>query len=203
MNLRIPLVALALVAPNLARGDEPPPAGPQLPAAPLPPGDTAVADKTAVMTGQWFAPARGPEPVFGLDLMLGQQMGVRPSLAVYSNERSSLVVEGFYGALLTKFGASEAAGAGARWVTTRGGRDSVTLGPGVDVFFHLDRGRAVVLAPTVDVAWRHGFGDRAAAVLGLTAGVGVGLSGGRNNDRDDAVSGRVTPIIGFYTGLRY
>jgi hypothetical protein len=55
----------------------------------------------------------------------------------------------------------------------------------------------------VDLAWRRGFGDRAAAVLGLTAGVGVGLSGGRNNDRDDAVAGRVTPIIGFYTGLRY
>ena len=203
MNLRIPLMALVLAAQSVARGDEPPAGPPPLPAAPPPAGSSAVADKTAVMTGQWFAPARGPEPLFGLDLMLGQQMGVRPSLAVYSNERSSLVAEGFYGALLTKFGASEAAGVGARWVTTRGGRDCVTLWPGVDVFFHLTRGRAVGRAPTGDVAGRHGFGDRAAAVLGLTTGVGVGLSGGRNNDRDDPVSGRVTPMIGVYTGLRY
>ena len=190
------LLAAVTLSSAAARGDEPPPAAP-------PAGPSTFADKTAVLTGQCFAPARNPEPLFGLDLMLGQQMGVRPNLAVYSTERSSLVVEGFYGALLTKFGASEAAGGGARWVTTRGGRDCVTLGPGVDVFFHLNRGRAVVLAPTVDLAWRRGFGDWAAVVLGMTAGVGVGLSGGRNNDRDDAVSGRVTPLIGFYTGLRY
>jgi hypothetical protein len=136
-----------------------------------------------------------------MDLLLGQQTGVRPNLALYSTELSSFLVEGFYGALFTRFGASEAAGAGARWVTTRGGRDAVTIGPGVDVLFHLGRDTATLLAPTVDVAWRHCFGDRAGLVLGLNAGVGVGVSG--RQDCGCRVAGRVTPLISFYAGLRY
>ena len=84
-----------------------------------------------------------------------------------------------------------------------GGHDSVTLGPGVDLLFHLNRGKAVVLAPTVDVAWRRNFGERAAFVLGINAGIGIGLSGGRDRDRDDPVAGKVTPLISFYTGLKF
>src|SRR6266540_3107467 len=64
---------------------------------------------------------------FGMDLLLGQQTGIRPTLALHANERSSFVVEGYYGGLFTKFGGSE--GAGVRWVTTRGGPDAVTIGP--------------------------------------------------------------------------
>jgi len=206
MNLRALLVFVVAFAPTAARPDEPvPAAAPQPPAAPpAPPAPAStLTDKTTVMTGEWVTSGRSPAPAFGMDLLLGQQTGIRPSLAVFSTERSSFVVEGYYGGLFTKFGGSEAAGAGVRWVTTRGGLDAVTLGPGLDVLFHLNDGKAVILAPTVDVAWRHCFGERAAFVLGLNAGVGVGLGGNRNNGDDDPVAGRVTPLISFYTGLRF
>lgn len=162
----------------------------------------ALADKTAVMTGDWFASSSSFAPVFGMDLMLGQQTGIRPSLGLYSSEKSSFLVEGYYGGLFTKFGASEGAGAGVRWVTSRGGLDAVTIGPGLDVLFNFNHGRATFLAPTVDIAWRHSFGNSAGLVLGLNAGLGVGLYGHRGDD-GERVSGRVTPLISFYTGLRY
>ncbi|MBX9626716.1 MAG: hypothetical protein K2X82_23145 [Gemmataceae bacterium] len=194
------LVALLACGPTAVRGDEPVPAPP--PGAAQEPVPDPLADRAAVLTGGWVTQCRD-RAAFGMDLMLGQQTGIRPNLAVYSTEHSSVVAEGFYGALFTKFGASEAAGAGARWVTTRGGRDAVTLGPGVDVLFQLNDGGAVLLAPTVDVAWRRSFGDRAAFHLGLSAGVGVGVSGRERRADDDPVTGRVTPLIGFYTGLRF
>ena len=96
-----------------------------------------------------------------------------------------------------------AAGAGVRWVTTSQCVNSVSIGPGVDVLFHLNDGQAVMIAPTVDVAWRRNFGDRAAFLLGLTAGIGVGLSGREDDDDGKPVSGQVTPLIGVFTGLRY
>lgn len=202
MHLRALLVFVTACAPTAARADEP---LPQFPAAPPQPPPSTLTDKTAVMTGEWITSSHSSAPVFGLDLMLGQQCGIRPTLALYTTERASLVVEGYYGGMFTKFGSSETAGAGARWVATRGGsgRDSVTLGPGVDVLFHLNRGKAVVLAPTVDVAWRRTIGERGAFVLGINAGIGIGLSGGHGNDRDDPVAGKVTPLISLYTGLRF
>jgi hypothetical protein len=203
MHLRALLVFVVAGASTAANADEPPPASlPQSPLAPPQPPPSTLADKSAVMTGEWITSGRCPAPVFGMDLLLGQQTGIRPSLALYSTERSSFVVEGYYGGLFTKFGASETVGVGVRWVTTRGGLNSVTLGPGVDVLFQLNRGQAVILAPTVDVAWRRNFGDRAAFVLGMNAGVGIGLSG-HGKDRDDPVAGRVTPLISFYTGFRF
>jgi hypothetical protein len=205
MHLRALLVFVVASASTAANADEPAAAPPpQSPLAPPQPPPSTLADKSAVMTGEWITSGRCPAPVFGMDLLLGQQTGIRPSLALYSTERSSFLVEGYYGGLFTKFGAAETAGAGVRWVTTRGGGlNTVTLGPGVDVLFHLNRGQAVILAPSVDVAWRRNFGDRAAFVLGINAGVGIGLSGGHGNDRDDPVAGRVTPLISFYTGFRF
>jgi len=140
--------------------------------------------------------------VFGMDLLLGQQCGIRPSIALLSTEHSSFVVEGFYGGLFTKFGASEGAGAGVRWLTSRGGNDAVTIGPGADVLFNLNHGKASFLAPTVDIAWRHGFGNRSALVLGINPGLGIGLSGNSGNE-DSQIAGKVTPLISFYSGLRY
>jgi hypothetical protein len=166
------------------------------------PHGAALTDKTAALTGEWAAPARNT-PSFGIDLLLGQMTGIRPSFGLHINENSSLQIEGYYGALFTKFGASEGAGAGVRWVTSRGGVDSVTIGPGVDVLFNLNKSRAMMLAPTVDLAWHHSFGNRAALVLGINAGVGIGISGRSNGDDDDRVSGKVTPLISFYSGLRY
>jgi len=163
----------------------------------------ALAEKTAVLTGEWAAPARNTSPTFGIDLLLGQMSGIRPSLALHINENSSLQIEGYYGGLFTKFGGSEGAGAGVRWVASHGGLDSVTIGPGIDVLFNFNDGKAVMLAPTVDLAWRHSFGNRGALVLGINAGVGIGLSGRGNGDEDDRVTGKVTPLISFYSGLRY
>lgn len=161
----------------------------------------ALAEKTAVLTGECFSTNRTLWPVFGMDLLLGQQTGIRPSLALTANERASFLIEGYYGGLFTKFGGSEGAGAGLRWVTSRGGSDAVTVGPGIDVLFHFNDGKAIFLAPTVDIAWRHEFGNRAALMLGLNAGIGIGL-GGDDGDRE-RVSGKVTPLISLYTGLRY
>jgi len=162
-------------------------------------------DPVATLSGDWRATVeqskQGPE--VGLDLMLGMQTGIRPNVGFALNERSAVVVEGFYGALLTKFGASEGGGAGLRWVTTRGGSDAVTFGPGVDVLFNFDDGKAAFIAPTIDLAWRHCFGQRAGLVLGVNAGVGVGISGREDDSDGKKVTGKVTPLISFYSGLRY
>lgn len=162
----------------------------------------ALAEKTAVLTGDW-APARNASPAFGMDLLLGQLTGIRPNFALPVNENSAVQIEGYYGGIFSKFGGSEGAGAGVRWVASRGGADAVTFGPGVDVLFHFNDGKAVMLAPTIDLSWRHSFGNRAALVLGINAGVGIGLSGRNHDEGGDEVSGRVTPLISIYSGLRY
>ncbi len=187
MRSRLVLVAVVAVAPSAARAQDAAP--------PAPVGATEV-----VVVDAPRPECR--EPLLGLDLMVGQMSGIRPSLAVYRNERSALVVEGFYGGLLTKLGQSEGAGVGVRWNTSRGGRDAVTLGPGVDVLFNFRDGQAVILAPTVDLAWRRDFGERVGWTLGINAGVGVGMSGSRDNNGGDA-AGRVTPLIRVCGGLRF
>ena len=182
------LIAVIAVV-NLMNGASPAPcADEMLLVAPQPANSSTLADKTAVLKGDWAAPGPSDAPVlsFGMDLLIGQQTGIRSTLALHANERSSFVVEGYYGGLFTKFGGSEGAGAGVRWVTSRGGPDAVTLGPGLDVLFNFNEGKATMLAPTVDIAWRHSFGNRAGLVLGINAGVGIGLSGhsgGENGDR--------------------
>src|SRR5262245_52107434 len=52
------------------------------------------------------------DPTFGLDLMLGMMTGIRAEGVLTRGDHGSLRAEGFYGALFTKFGASEGAGAG-------------------------------------------------------------------------------------------
>ena len=189
MRTRLALVTAVGLLPSAARAQDPAP-----PAAP-----PVTVNQTVVIEGP---PPESREPLLGLDLMVGQLSGVRPSFAVSRGDRSALVVEGFYGGIFSKLGSSEGAGAGLRWNVSRGGRDSVTLGPGVDVLFNFRDGQAVMLAPTVDLAWRRDFGDRVGWVLGMNAGIGVGVSGSRNNDDDSAV-GRVTPLISVFGGLRF
>jgi hypothetical protein len=158
---------------------------------------------------EWLSSEASKAPLLGMDLLLGQQIGIRPNVTLFSTEQTTLVAEGFYGALLTKFGVSEGAGAGVRWSMTRGGNDSVTFGPGLDVLFNFRDGQAVFLAPTIDFAWQHKFGERASFLLGINAGIGIGLSGYSNEphsyrDRDrDAVSGKITPLISLFSGLRF
>ncbi len=193
------LVAAALHA--AARAEEPPAAFVTVPPPPPPPPAVA-ADAPA--GGTWFDVDSPGEPFFGVDLILGQQTGVRGQLAVWRSERSALVVEGFYGGLATRLGQSEAAGGGLRWLFTRcrrEGADAVVLGPGVNVFSNFADGEATIVAPSLDVAWRHNFGERSGWTIGLSAGVGIGI-GGRNNDRDSA-AGQATPLISVFGGLRF
>lgn len=201
MRVRAALFITA-VAHALAYGEEPPAGFITVPPPPPPPPPPAVAD--APPGGAWFDVDSAGEPFFGVDLMLGQQTGVRGQVAVWRGERSALVVEGFYGGLATRLGQSEAAGGGLRWLFARcrrGGADAVVLGPGVDVFSNFADGEATILVPTLDVAWRHSFGERSGWTIGLSAGVGIGI-GGRDDDRDSA-AGQATPLISVFGGLRF
>ncbi|MFO0799623.1 MAG: hypothetical protein U0804_19300 [Gemmataceae bacterium] len=197
--MRLPLVLLTLAAASAAaRAQDSLPAAP--PPAALPPAAPVNVNQTVVIA----APAPDPgEPILGLDLMLGQLSGIRPSIAVHRGDRTALVVEAFYGGILTKLGTSEGAGAGLRYNVSRGTHDGVTVGPGVDVLFNFRDGQAVIFAPTVDVAWRRDFGDRVGCSLGIQAGVGVGLSGRYSGRDDKAAAGQVTPLISVFGGLRF
>ena len=188
--MRVPLVLLTLAAlPAAARAQDAPP-----PAAPVTVNQTVVIEAP---------PPEAREPILGLDLMVGQLSGIRPSIAIHRTDRTALVVEAFYGAVLTKLGTSEGAGAGFRYNVSRGGQNSVTFGPGIDVLFNFRDGNVVMLAPTVDLAWRRDFGDRVGSVLGIQAGVGVGLSGQYGGRDDKSAAGQVTPLISVFGGLRF
>lgn len=193
--MRVPLVLLTLAAvPAAARAQ-----GASPPAA-LPPAAPVTVNQTVVIE----APPPDPgEPILGLDLMVGQLSGIRPNIAIHRGDRTALVVEAFYGGILTKLGTSEGAGAGLRYNVSRGAHDSVTVGPGADVLFNFRDGQAVIFAPSVDVAWRRDFGDRVGCVLGIQAGVGVGLSGRYNGRDDKSAAGQVTPLISLFGGLRF
>lgn len=203
--MRLPLVLLTLAAlPGVVRAQTAPPPAAPLPAAQppaaLPPGTPVTVNQTVVIEAP---PPEAREPLLGLDLMVGQLSGIRPSFAVHRTDRTAIVIEGFYGGIFSKLGQSEGAGAGVRWNVTRGGRDSVTFGPGVDVLFNFRDGNAVMLAPTVDLSWRRDFGDRVGSVLGIQAGVGVGLSGQYSGQDDKSAAGQVTPLISVFGGLRF
>lgn len=144
------------------------------------------------------------DPVFGLDFMVGMMTGIRAEGSVCHLFDGSLRVEGFYGALFTKFGSSESAGAGLRWQKRRVSEDgcrSVVFGPGCDVLFHLEEGHAIMIAPNVELAWNRSIRDSAGWILGINAGVGIGVNG-KDTDGDN-VAGKVTPIISGFAGFRY
>lgn len=195
-------VSIAAVLAAVGHGEEPPAGFITVPPPPPPPPQSAVAD--APPGGMWFDIDRGSEPFFGVDLMLGQQTGIRGNVAIWRSERSALVVEGFYGGLATRIAQSEAAGGGLRWLFVRcgrGGNDAVVVGPGVDVFSNFADGEATILAPTLDVAWRHSFGERSGWTIGLNAGLGIGIGG--RDDHCDSAAGQVTPLISVFAGLRF
>jgi hypothetical protein len=139
-----------------------------------------------------------------MDLVLGMQTGIRPRVTAWTGGFGAVVVEGFYGALLTRLGASEGAGGGGRWLFRRAGRagcDCVIFGPGVDVLCQFRNDGLTLIAPTVDFGWWHAIGEHSACELGINAGVGIGVSGQRSNGRDAA--GQATPLISVYGGLRF
>jgi hypothetical protein len=124
-------------------------------------------------------------------------------VSIFRQGHITYVAEGFYGALLSRFGASEATGGGGRALicrTSRDGNNTLLLGPGVNVFYQFDDDGLVVLVPSVDLSWLHGFGGGGGWEIGLTAGVGVGVAGGTRH-HDDV--GQVTPLISVYSGIRF
>jgi len=108
--MRLPLVLLTLVAVQAAgRAQD------AIPPAALPPAAPVNVNQTVVIAGP---PLESREPILGLDIMVGQLSGIRPSIAVHRGDRTALVVEAFYGGILTKLGTSEGAGAGCGTTST-------------------------------------------------------------------------------------
>jgi hypothetical protein len=180
-----PAVSTSLQAPPC---DCPPP--PAAPAAPICcPPPAAPAD---------------PFPLFALQAMLGQELGVRGQVAVVRDPQGALVVEGFYGELYSNLGSSQTLGAGARYLFRSNWPDligSVVVGPGIDVFFGLNHNTLILLTPSIDVGWLYPLGNRLELEVGLDAGLGIGVSG--HTKSGNSAAGDVTTLISFYTGIRF
>jgi hypothetical protein len=144
------------------------------------------------------------EAYFSANLLLGMFTGVRGQAAVYRGDRQSALIELFYGGMITKIGSSETAGIGARYYWRRCGRmnslNSLLIGPGLAVYSHFKNNSLLVLSPTLDLCWLHGFENGAGWETGLNLGVGFGLM---SNEENDKHVGGATPLISIYTGLRY
>jgi hypothetical protein len=207
-----PAVLFAFLLCAVAAQGQPPPPVPPCPVPPAPPPPCIpvapppipVVAPPCVYPAPIAPPPCGPEALFAIEAMLGQELGVRGQLSLYRDRHESIVVEGFYGELYHNLGSSEALGTGARWLFRNswpGCLDSVQFGPGVDVFFQLNHNDLILLTPSFDVAWLHKVAPGVEFELGLEAGLGIGVSG-RTKDGHDA-AGDVTTLISVYTGLRF
>jgi hypothetical protein len=166
-----------------------PPAVPP-PAVPVPPCQPGV--------------AYAREPWFAIELMLGQQTGVRGQVTLFGNAHEALVVEGFYGVLFHDLGSAQALGTGARYLVQSTWFDcvnSLQFGPGLDVFFQLNHNGLILLAPSIDLAWLVNIGGGIEWEIGLDAGLGIGVAG--HTHHGNAAAGDLTPLISVYTGLRF
>jgi hypothetical protein len=148
--------------------------------------------------------SRDSEPLFAVELLLGQETGVRGQFALFRDSREAVVIEGFYGVLFHDLGSTDALGAGARWLFWTGWPDncsSVVFGPGADVFFQLDHNGLILLTPSIDLAWVFNLGGGLELEFGLDAGLGIGVAGHTNHGH--SAVGDVTPLISVYAGLRF
>jgi hypothetical protein len=144
------------------------------------------------------------EAFFSANLLLGMETGIRAELALYREAHHSYVIEGFYGYLLSNLGTAETGGVGGRAIFRRcSGDNSYLLGPGVDAFAQVKSDGAILVAPNLDIAGLHGHGSGTGWETGLNLGVGIGVAGHKNGNDGRPVSGMVTPLISFYTGLRF
>jgi hypothetical protein len=142
---------------------------------------------------------------FGVDVLLGQFLGVRGQAAIYRTPDQALVLEGFYGAILDKLASGEGAGGGARYYfhrTDRSGSNSVLIGPGLGAYYHF-YDKVWMAAPTVDIAWVHAISENGSFELGLNAGIGIGLSDSQRRYDERNEAGRVTPLFSLFTGFRF
>jgi hypothetical protein len=192
------VAACALLGRPLAA--QPPPAV----VVPAPQADAAAAPSPAQTAfGLQPDPEVNREAVLAIDLLLGMETGVRSQLALFRGDRRAFVAEAFYGALVHKLGDGEGAGAGGRFLFRRDAPascNSVILSPGFDVLYQFDRHGLLMLDPSVEMAWLHGFGDRGGWEFGLNAGVGIGVAG---RARCRSAAGQVTPLISVYSGFRF
>ena len=61
--------------------------------------------------------------------------------------------------------------------------NSIVIGTGVDVYFHLDDGKPIVLTPSVNLAWMHSLTPGTALEVGVEGGVGIGVAGHTEDGR--------------------
>jgi hypothetical protein len=144
------------------------------------------------------------EPPFAVEVLLGQETGVRGQFAVYRDVREAVLIEAFYGMLFHDLGSSDALGAGARYLLRSdwpGCGDSVAIAPGADVFFQLNHNGLILLTPSLEVAWLHTLGRSLEWEVGLDVGLGIGVAGHTREGHSGA--GEVTPLVSVYTGLRF
>jgi hypothetical protein len=146
------------------------------------------------------------EALFSANLLLGMETGIRGELALFRGARHCYVIEGFYGYVLSNLGTAETGGVGGRAVFRRcsaTGENSYLMGAGVDAFAQIKSDGAVLVAPNLDIAWLHDKGSGAGWETGLNLGAGIGVAGHKNGNDGRPVHGMVTPLISFYTGLRF
>jgi hypothetical protein len=198
--LLLGMTAAVALAAGPARADDPVPAVTAPPALPPPPPGPQVVAPPGVFIGDPGEMADGRTTI-ALDLILGMQTGARLQGVVHQAAHRVFVAEGFYGALFSKLGSSEAAGVGGRVLFRRVGRDdchAMLLGPGVNMFYQFHDDAQWILAPSLDLAWLRSIGDFGAGwQVGINAGLGVSVSG-RERGGD-----AVTPIISIFTGFRF
>jgi hypothetical protein len=142
--------------------------------------------------------------MFGVALMLGQELGLRGQVSVTPNMRDAVVVEGFAGWLFHDLGDSSALGVGGRYLMRTSLFDrgnALQIGPGLDVFFQLNNNRLVLLTPSIDISWLQQLRGNLEWEIGLEAGLGIGVSGHESNGHSGV--GEVTPLISVFTGLRF
>jgi hypothetical protein len=165
----------------------PPPAAPVLPAYTPPPPATCA-----------------PLPLFALQAMLGQELGIRGQLAVDVGQNEAIVAEGFYGWLYNHLGSAEAFAAGSRFLIRNPWPDcidGIVLGPGIDVFFLVNHNEMILLTPSLDVGYLHNLGGRLEAEIGLDVGLAIGVSG--HTKSGNSAAGEVTTLVSFYVGIRF
>jgi hypothetical protein len=149
-------------------------------------------------------PARPSEEPFALDLIGGQQTGLRGQVALFRTNAEAFVVEGFVGELFTNIRSSFALGAGARYLFQTplfDGVDAVLYGPGLNVYFLTDNNGPVLLTPSFDVSYLYQIDRRLQLEVGLDAGLGIGVSGRTKNN--NSAAGDVTTLISVYAGIRF
>jgi hypothetical protein len=141
---------------------------------------------------------------FAVELMLGQELGIRGQVPIYADNFGAVVAEAFYGGLFTDIGSSQALGAGGRWLLWSNGLgrgDSLIFGPGVDVFFGLDHRALILLTPSFDLGWMFRLGPSLGWEIGLEVGLGIGVSG--HTEHGHSAVGDFSQLISLYTGLRF